>query len=163
MYDFPKAFFSSSADLFLKIELAYLLLGILTLGLIKLSVCLLYWQLFARVVFRRFLMVWIIILVGWTLAFVLSGLLECGSHLNAIFGTPKDYLDHCGSAIPSGWAMVGSDVATDFITLVIPIPVVCTEFWFPYASVLNPLQVLSLHLPPLKKALVAATFLVGAL
>jgi hypothetical protein len=100
-------FLLSSADPFAKIELAYLLLSILTLGIIKLSVCLLYWALFARVIFRRSLIVWMIILVGWTLAFVLSGLLECGSHLKALFGTPKDYLNHCGSTIPSGWAVVG--------------------------------------------------------
>ncbi|KAL0466392.1 hypothetical protein QR685DRAFT_111036 [Neurospora intermedia] len=106
------------------IELSFLLLGIATLGLIKLSVCFLFWHLFARVVFRRFLMVWIAVIIVWALSFVLAGLLECGSHLKALFGQPQAYLDHCGSAIPTGYAMVGSDVATDFITLLIPIPVI---------------------------------------
>ena len=63
-------------------------------------------------------------LVLWTAAFVIAGLAECGSHLLALFGTPQAYLDHCGSAIPTGWAMVGSDVATDVITLILPIPMV---------------------------------------
>lgn len=55
---------------------------------------------------------------------MIAGLAECGSHLLALFGTPQAYLDHCGSAIPTGWAMVGSDVATDVITLILPIPMV---------------------------------------
>ena len=83
-----------------------------------------YWQLFAQVRFRRVLIIWIVILTGWTVAFILAGLLECGSHLMALFGTPDDYVQYCGAAEPSGWANVGSDVATDFITLIIPIPVV---------------------------------------
>ncbi|KAF2193131.1 hypothetical protein K469DRAFT_693184 [Zopfia rhizophila CBS 207.26] len=128
------------------LELAYLLIGVFTLGLIKLSVCFLYWHLFAKVVFRRFLMVWIIVIIGWMTSFVLAGLLECGSHLKSIFGTPAAYLHHCGSAIPSGWAMVGSDIATDFITLIIPIPVI----W-------------SLQLPTNRKILVLLSFLIGAL
>lgn len=107
-----------------QIELSFLLLGVLALGLIKLSVTFLYWHLFAMVRFRRFLIVWIVILIGWTTAFILAGLLECGSHLKALFTTPQEYLHHCGSAIPSGWAWVGSDIATDFITLIIPIPIV---------------------------------------
>lgn len=67
---------------------------------------------------------WIVILIGWTASFILAGLLECGHHLKALFSTPQEYLNHCGSAIPSGWAWVGSDIATDFITLIIPIPIV---------------------------------------
>ena len=63
-------------------------------------------------------------ILAWTASFVVAGLAECGSHLKAIFGTPQDYLERCGHAIPTGWAMVGSDVATDLITLVIPIPMV---------------------------------------
>ncbi|KAK4143923.1 uncharacterized protein C8A04DRAFT_28265 [Dichotomopilus funicola] len=108
------------------LELAYLLVGIVALGLIKLSICFFYWHLFARVMFRRFLMVWIIVIIIWATAFVLSGLLECGSYLLALFGTPQEYLDHCGSAIPAGYAMVASDILTDFVTLMIPIPVILT-------------------------------------
>ncbi|RYP39192.1 hypothetical protein DL767_002300 [Monosporascus sp. MG133] len=128
------------------IELAYLLIGIATLGLIKLSVCFLYWQLFAKIMFRRFLIVWMVIIAAWATSFVLAGLLECGSHLKALFGQPQEYLDHCGSAIPSGWAMVGSDVATDLITLIIPIPVV-----------------LKLQMSTQKKILTLFTFMIGAL
>lgn len=115
---------SASRLIFGQIELSYLLLGIFTLGLIKISVCLFYWHIFDRPIFRRLLMVWIAVILTWTSGFVLAGLLECGSHLLALFGTPQQYLEKCGSAIPSGWAMVGSDVATDAITIAIPIPMV---------------------------------------
>lgn len=96
--------------------------------------------------FRRFLIVWMVIIVIWATSFVLAGLLECGSHLKALFGEPYEYLHHCGSAIPSGWAMVGSDIATDLITLMIPIPVV-----------------MKLQMSTHRKILTTLTFMVGAL
>ncbi|KAI2464122.1 hypothetical protein F4781DRAFT_414149 [Annulohypoxylon bovei var. microspora] len=128
------------------IQLGFLLIGVVALGLIKLSVCFLYWQLFAQVVLRRFLIIWMVIIVVWATAFVMSGLLECGNHFMAVFGTPTEYLEHCGSAVPSGYAMVGSDIATDFITLIIPIPVV-----------------LKLQMDNRRKLLTLMAFLVGAL
>lgn len=108
------------------LELSYLLIGIVALGLIKLSITFLYWHLFARVMFRRFLIVWMVIIVIWMTSFVLAGLLECGTHLTALFGTPEDYNIHCGSAMPSGYGLIASDILTDFITLCIPIPVLVT-------------------------------------
>ncbi|KAL2272311.1 hypothetical protein FJTKL_06956 [Diaporthe vaccinii] len=130
------------------IQLAFLLLGITGIGLVKLSVCFLYWQLFAKAHtgLRRFLVVWITLIAVWGTSFVLAGLLECGSHLTAVFGAPTEYLKHCGSAIPSGYAMVGTDIATEFITLAIPIPVV-----------------LGLHMDKRKKMLTLLVFLIGAL
>ena len=77
--------------------------------------------------FRRVLIVWIVILLAWTLSFVIAGLAECGHHLKALFSTPQSYLKNCGSAIPTGWAMVGSDIATDVITLIFPIPMVSDQ------------------------------------
>ncbi|KAF2826768.1 hypothetical protein CC86DRAFT_416502 [Ophiobolus disseminans] len=94
-----------------KIELSFLLLGVLALGLIKTSVCFLYWHTFAMVRFRRFLIVEILVIIAWTMAFILAGLLECGKHLKALFGTPDEYLNRCGSAIPS----VGASVAKAYI------------------------------------------------
>ncbi|KAK4201297.1 hypothetical protein QBC40DRAFT_278555 [Triangularia verruculosa] len=105
-------------------ELSYLLIGVVALGLIKLSVCFLYWHLFSTVMFRRFLIFWMVALVLWTLAFVLAGLLECGTHLTAIFGTPEEYYRYCQAAMPSGFGMVASDILTDIITVLIPIPVI---------------------------------------
>ncbi|KAI0505908.1 hypothetical protein F5B22DRAFT_660959 [Xylaria bambusicola] len=128
------------------IQLAFLLLGVAALGLIKLSVCFLYWHLFAQVALRRFLIVWMVIITAWATAFILAGLLECGSHLWAVFGTPTQYLKYCGSAVPSGYGLVGSDIATDFITLIIPIPVV-----------------MRLQMSARRRVLTLAAFLIGAL
>lgn len=122
------------------------MLGILTLGFIKLSVCFLYWHLFSRMMFRRFLVAWMVVIVIWTASFIIAGLAECGSHLLALFGTPQEYLDHCGSAIGSGYANVGTDILTDVVTLVIPIPIV-----------------MKLQMPTSKRILVMLTFLIGAL
>ncbi|KAI9666005.1 MAG: hypothetical protein M1821_003940 [Bathelium mastoideum] len=106
------------------IELALLLLGIFTLGLVKLSVSFLYYRIFEKPIFRRVMIIWIAIIIAWTMSFVIAGLAECGSHLLSLFGTPQAYLARCGNAIPTGYAMIGSDLATDFITLMLPIPMV---------------------------------------
>lgn len=107
-----------------QLELAAICLGVPTLGFIKLSVSFLYRRIFAKSLFRYIINTWIFIIAAWTIAFWLSGLAECGSHLKALFGTPQSYLQHCGAAIRAGWAMVCSDVGSDIITLIIPIPMV---------------------------------------
>lgn len=50
----------------LRIQFAYLNIGILGLGLVKLSVASLYWHLFSLVALRRFLIFWITLMVAWT-------------------------------------------------------------------------------------------------
>lgn len=105
-------------------EYAFVIVGVFSLGLIKLSVSLLYWHIFSRVKFRRFLMFWIIVLVAWTLTFVLAEILECGTRPLKIFGTRHDIEAYCPHIHEIGYALVGSDVATDFVTLLIPIPLV---------------------------------------
>lgn len=105
-------------------EYAFVIIGVFAVGFIKLSVCLLYWHLFALVRFRRFLIVWITILVLWTIAFVLGELLECGTHPLAVFGTRNEIAKYCKHIHNIGYAIAGSDVATDLITLIIPLPLV---------------------------------------
>ncbi|CAI6332771.1 unnamed protein product [Periconia digitata] len=60
------------------IELAYLLMGMYVSSRSGLSSCLSVFytgiSFFAKVVFRHFLLVWMVILVVWTVAFVLAGL-----------------------------------------------------------------------------------------
>jgi hypothetical protein len=123
-----------------------LLIGVIGVGFLKLSVCFLYWHLFSRVVFRRFLIVWIVIVSLWTVAFVLAILLECGTHLSATFGTPDEYFEYCGSAIPAGYAMMATDLLTDIVTLTIPIPVI-----------------LSLRMDTRTRLLTLLTFMIGSL
>ncbi|KAH8882054.1 hypothetical protein GQ53DRAFT_787680 [Thozetella sp. PMI_491] len=107
-----------------KIDLAALLLGIAGAGCDKLSFCFFYWHLFSKVTFRRFLIFWIITNALWTIAFILSGLLECKTHLTAVFGTAEEYYAYCASSQQAGFAMIASDILTDLVTLIIPIPIV---------------------------------------
>ncbi|KAF2661018.1 hypothetical protein K491DRAFT_674322 [Lophiostoma macrostomum CBS 122681] len=127
-------------------EYAFVLIGVFSIGLVKLSVSLLYWHLFSKVKFRRFLAVWIILLIAWTITFVLAELLECGTHPLKIFSTAKDVAHYCPHIHEIGYALVGSDVGTDLITVLIPLPLV-----------------LQMRLPLARKLLVAATFMLGLL
>ncbi|KAI0448615.1 hypothetical protein F5B21DRAFT_496988 [Xylaria acuta] len=106
------------------VEFNFLLLGIIGIGLLKLSVCFLYWELFAKIIFRRFIIVWMVVIVLWTLAFFIELFAECGLQFLALFAQVEDYAKHCKAAIPAGWAQAGTDVATDVVTLIIPIPVI---------------------------------------
>ncbi len=121
-------------------------MGVAAIGLVKLSVCFLYWHLFARVVFRRFLIIWMVVIIVWTISFLLSIAFECGTYWKAFFGQARDIVEHCQSAVPIGYAMVATDVATDLITLAIPIPVI-----------------LQMRMDTHTKILTLLTFMVGAL
>ncbi|KAF2709231.1 hypothetical protein K504DRAFT_406182 [Pleomassaria siparia CBS 279.74] len=127
-------------------EYAFVLVGILAIGLIKLSVSLLYWHIFSKVKFRRFLTVWIVFLVLWTTGFIIAELLECGVHPLKIFGSRQDVKDYCPAVHDIGYALAGSDIATDLITLLIPLPLV-----------------FAMRLPTTRKILVTATFLIGVM
>lgn len=86
-------------------------------------------------------------LVAWTITFILVALLECGSHLMVLFGgTAVEYLEYCSAAIPGGKGLVATDVATDFLTLLLPLPIIY-----------------KLEMPLNKKMLVTAIFAVGLL
>jgi hypothetical protein len=127
-------------------EYAFVLIGVFSIGLVKLSVSLLYWHLFSKVKFRRFLSVWIALIIAWTITFVLAELLECGTRPLKIFGTSKDVAEYCPHIHEIGYALVGSDVGTDLITVLIPLPLV-----------------VQMRLPLGRKLLVAATFMLGLL
>lgn len=101
---------------------AFFPIGIIGLGLIKTSVSLLYLNLFsADLAFRRAILVWTAIIIAWTVTFFLCVFLECKGRL--VFD-PKDYVKYCGAANRIGWAYVGSDIVTDLVTLIFPIPIV---------------------------------------
>ncbi|KAI0101390.1 hypothetical protein GGR51DRAFT_530564 [Nemania sp. FL0031] len=74
--------------------------------------------------FRRFLIFWTIIIILWTITFSIIHFAECGDHLLALFSQTEDYTRYCKVSIHSGWAYVGTDIFTDVVTLIIPIPVI---------------------------------------
>ncbi|CAI6338767.1 unnamed protein product [Periconia digitata] len=120
------------------------LTSIPALGLIRVSVSLLYWHLFAAVKLRRFLIFWIVLMVAWTLAFFICKVVECRGRLDAL--DPMERRKYCGACRNSGYVYAGSGILADLITLLIPLPIV-----------------ISLSLPTKQKCLVLATFMIGAL
>jgi hypothetical protein len=105
-------------------EYAFVIVGIFAVGMVKLSVSLLYYHIFALVKLRYFLMFWIAIIIAWTITFVLGEILECGTHPLMIFGSAADVAKYCPHIHSIGYALAGSDIATDLITLLIPLPLV---------------------------------------
>jgi hypothetical protein len=145
-------------------EYAFVIVGIFCVGMIKLSVSLLYWHIFSRVRFRRFLMVWIAVIIAWTITFVLGEILECGVHPLKVFGSVEDLNTYCKHRHAIGYALKASDIATDLGTLIIPLPLVGFEEAFGlHKHWLTRDQVFRMKLPTVKKFLVTLTFLVGAL
>ncbi|KAI1326099.1 hypothetical protein F5Y16DRAFT_237452 [Xylariaceae sp. FL0255] len=106
------------------VEFSFLLFGTLGVGFVKLSTCFLYLHLFGKLRFRPFLIFWTIIITLWTLTFFIFLFAECGLHYEALYQATAEYDKYCKSAIPSGWIQAGTDVGTDLVTLLIPIPVV---------------------------------------
>ncbi|KAJ2981941.1 hypothetical protein NUW58_g6557 [Xylaria curta] len=106
------------------VEFNFLLLGVLGIGFLKLSVCFLYWDLFAKHKCRHFIIFWMVVIVIWTAAFFIELFAECRDHFLALFAQPQDYAQHCGASIPAGWALGGTDIATDIVTLLIPVPII---------------------------------------
>jgi len=113
-----------------QIQLCVLILGVISLGLIKLSVCFLLWHFLVKIKYRRFLTVWIVFIILWTTAFVLMSLLQCGKHFSAMFGTSQEYFDKCMLVMPAMWVYLGTDIMTELVTLLIPIPVVSFQICF---------------------------------
>lgn len=61
-------------------------------------------------------------MVAWTLSFTLCTLLQCRGHMNP--PNPREYKQYCRACKDSGYVYVGSGIASDLITLLIPIPIV---------------------------------------
>lgn len=72
-----------------------MVIGVAAMGLIKLSVCLLYWRIFGKAqMMRKFLIVWMFMNIAWTIGFVGFLLGQCGSHLLALFSA-TEHLTYC--------------------------------------------------------------------
>lgn len=69
-------------------------IGVAAMGLIKLSVCLLYWHIFGKAQILRRLLIWIFMNIAWTIGFVGFLLGQCGSHLLALFSA-KELMTYC--------------------------------------------------------------------
>lgn len=139
-------------------------MGVPTLGFTRLSITFLYKRIFITRAFQIIIWIWIALVVLWMVAFELCGLLQCGSHLLAMFGSPASYYQYCGSAIKGGFALVGSSVAEDVITVILPLPMVSSLFPLrcdESQRLTRSWQLYTLNMPPSRKVLLALNFMIG--
>ncbi len=100
---------------------------VLAFGFLKLSIAFFYRRLFVTA--RNTWFDWatklaIAIVVLWTVSFFFGFVFSCGTHISASWGSVKDQEVYCGAAINLDNALVVSDLLTDVMILVLPLPVV---------------------------------------
>lgn len=93
-------------------------------GAIKLSVLFFYRRIFKGKIFDICTYVMICIVVAWTLSFFFAFLFQCGTNFGANWSTLKALLTQCHAQHTYQLAMAVSDVLTDGLILLIPIPLV---------------------------------------
>ena len=108
------------------IELVYLVIGVVAIGLVKISVIYFYRRIFSTPKFKLLCNVYIAILILWTITMFIALLSQCGAHLPALF-TINGFFRYCHASHPIGYAFVTSDCITDFITVCLPIPMVGSQ------------------------------------
>ncbi|KAF2756406.1 hypothetical protein EJ05DRAFT_64279 [Pseudovirgaria hyperparasitica] len=106
---------------------SFIVIGIAAIGLIKISVSLLYLQIFSTRNFRPYIIGWTVIMVIWTIGFLLTFLSLCGSHgtlASYKFTNAKTVDKFCGTerVKQMDFALVVSGSITDLITVMLPIP-----------------------------------------
>ncbi len=94
-------------------------------GAIKLSVLFFYRRIFRGKIFDISTKVMMGIVIAWTLSFFFAFLFTCGTNFGANWSTLKALLTQCHAQHTYQLAMAISDVLTDGLILVIPIPLVC--------------------------------------
>ena len=100
---------------------------VLASGFLKLSIACFYRRLFVTA--RKTLLDWtiktaIVIVVLWTISFFVGLVFSCGTHISANWGSVKEQEDYCGAGANLANALVVSDLLTDVMILVLPLPVV---------------------------------------
>lgn len=98
---------------------------IILVGLIKISVVLLYRRIFqikrGFVVYSIFLMV---ILGIWTISFLFARVFQCGPKMSIIWTFSSNRAKLCKTADPISNGFMISDVITDLVVVLSPIPVI---------------------------------------
>ncbi|KAF1974067.1 hypothetical protein BU23DRAFT_598633 [Bimuria novae-zelandiae CBS 107.79] len=95
------------------------------LGLVKLSVVFLYRRIFKVVKpFHLYSIGLIILLSAWAIGFLLANLFQCGTRLWALWKSNAAMLRYCKASAPASYGFVVSDIVTDVLVLVSPIPIV---------------------------------------
>ena len=98
----------------------------LALGCIKLSFIFLYRRIFnvgtRNAVFNIVSLVSLVLMGVWMLGFFLAVLLICPGHVNAYWASPMVRAKYCWTTTKFLYALSWSDVGTDLIVLLMPVP-----------------------------------------
>ncbi|CAF9943701.1 MAG: hypothetical protein ALECFALPRED_000975 [Alectoria fallacina] len=125
------------------------LIQVPALGCIKLSFLLLYRRVFTNRVSRRFSWAnWfmIAVIVAWMIGYFFTLLFLCGTNFKAYWTSSSTERDDCLPTKPVHLGYAVSDVITDVLTILVPIP----EIW-------------KLHLPTHRKFAITGVFGLGAI
>lgn len=95
-----------------------------TLGVIKLSVMLLYRRIFVGNFFKRYSLVMCVLICLWSVSFVFTAGFTCGTNLSYGWTDHQAVVDHCNDIAAWSVAFAASDVVTDLLVLATPIPIV---------------------------------------
>jgi hypothetical protein len=111
-----------------QLEMAFFLMHIVAMGCIKLSFVFFYRRIFVtgkpRSRFGIISMGVLVIIILWTLAFIILFFTNCGTHLEERFTSPAGINKYCPSGAVSNEGLAIADFITDFIVYSLPIPVV---------------------------------------
>ena len=134
----------------MQLEWAFFLMQIVAMGLTKLSFVFFFRRIFLgnsrKGPFGITSMVTIVIISIWCSAFFFWFLLSCATNFTARWDTVAELHAFCPSDIKSDLALAISDVATDLLVILLPVP-----------------MVLKLRMPPKRKLLILAVFALGAI
>jgi hypothetical protein len=114
------------------------LLGILSIGLIKISVILLYRRIFA---IKRFFSIYssilLVLTATWTLGFLTASIFQCRTHPAAAWTSVKAIRQYCYDTSPATTARALTNVVMDLMIVVSPMPIV----WQLQLTVMQKMQI----------------------
>lgn len=96
----------------------------LAFGTVKLSVLLLYRRLFVGRFFQRYSLSMCVVIVLWSLSFFFASAFECGFNIAYYWTSVAAVEEYCDNLNASDLGFVMSDVITDLMILIIPIPII---------------------------------------
>lgn len=115
-----------------------LVIGILSIGLVRLSVVLLYRRIFTvSRVFNVYTSALLILVVTWITAFLLANIFQCGTHPEAAWTSAKMLYKYCYDTSPATTARLLTNLILDLMILGAPMGII----WNLQLSIARKLQV----------------------
>lgn len=115
---------TSKEPIAVKIEFSYFLVLTLTLGMIKMSVLLMYRRLFLGTLFSRYSLLMCVVIVLFSLSFFFAFAFQCRTNIQNWWTSVETIERYCDNTGAIDFGFVIADVLTDIMILVIPIPIV---------------------------------------